>query len=156
MAVAISISSSLFPPHLLILDSQTTPRAPLSKPPRLLPSLASHRTQIALDRPALSVAEAVSEAELRAAARLRVRSFYDFDARTYAVEVSRTQVVICSFRPEFLNDLVFLDSSWCVHFYLNLNLDFGTESFLLSLSLYFLLLFFIFGEILEIFFWDAL
>ncbi|KAJ8617247.1 hypothetical protein MRB53_013433 [Persea americana] len=90
MALAISLSRWVFfpPHHLSILDSQTTPRTSLStsKPLRHFPSVASHQAQIVLDRPAIAVAEAVSEAELWAAACLRVRSFYDFDPTTYAVE----------------------------------------------------------------------
>ncbi|XXG58487.1 hypothetical protein AAC387_Pa04g0795 [Persea americana] len=92
MALAISLSRCVFfpPHHLSILDSQTTPRTSLStsKPLRHFPSVASHQAQIVLDRRAIAVAEAVSEAELWAAACLRVRSFYDFDPTTYAVEFS--------------------------------------------------------------------
>ncbi|XP_058113914.1 GCN5-related N-acetyltransferase 7, chloroplastic isoform X2 [Magnolia sinica] len=104
------LSSSLFPSPLPIPDSTNTPRNCRFLPhiPRRIPSpaflpiaparknhpqfspIASHlctdQNPITLDRPALSIAEAASEAELWAAVHLRVRSFYEFNDQTYGVE----------------------------------------------------------------------
>lgn len=120
MALAISLSRCVFfpPHHLSILDSQTTPRTSLStsKPLRHFPSVASHQAQIVLDRPAIAVAEAVSEAELWAAACLRVRSFYDFDPTTYAVEVSHPSTSIPAYG--FVLFLFLIHSVWyLLHFF---------------------------------------
>ncbi|XP_058113915.1 GCN5-related N-acetyltransferase 7, chloroplastic isoform X3 [Magnolia sinica] len=106
------LSSSLFPSPLPIPDSTNTPRNCRFLPhiPRRIPSpaflpiaparknhpqfspIASHlctdQNPITLDRPALSIAEAASEAELWAAVHLRVRSFYEFNDQTYGVEFS--------------------------------------------------------------------
>ncbi|KAL6012266.1 GCN5-related N-acetyltransferase 7, chloroplastic [Asimina triloba] len=110
MSLVSSPSSFFRPPRISNPDSSISPRncrflpqlPPKTFPPAFLsstparknhpqfPSLTSRicadHTPITLDRPLLSIAEAGSEAELWAAACLRVRSFYEFPDQTYGVE----------------------------------------------------------------------